>query len=185
VEGPSGVGAPEGNKSKGDKMPNSPINLSPVGSHPPTPTCNSQEKATKKESLRGFLPGLRKSSQIGAGDRPKSSSRRRDRTSKMLLAVLALFLITELPQGIMAFLSGLYGQEFFRKCYNSFAEVWDILALINSAINFILYCFMSKQFRTQFRNVFKLRNSCLQPKTKWTQILFFHQTTRKETITVV
>jgi len=159
--------------------------LSPLGSQPPTPTCSPQEKATTKETFRGFLPGLRKSSHAGAGDRPKSSSRRSDRTSKMLLAVLALFLITEFPQGIMAFLSGLYGQEFFRKCYNSFAEVWDILALINSAINFILYCFMSKQFRTQFRNVFKLHNNCIKPKTKWTQIPLCHQTTRKESTAIV
>lgn len=85
------------------------------------------------------------------GQHLKKCARRSDRTSRMLVAVLCLFLITEFPQGIMAFLSGLYGQEFFRQCYNSFAEIWDILALTNSAVNFLLYCFMSKQFRVQFR----------------------------------
>lgn len=31
----------------------------------------------------------------------------------------------------------------------------DILALTNSAINFILYCSMSRQFRSAFREVFR------------------------------
>lgn len=31
----------------------------------------------------------------------------------------------------------------------------DILALINSAINFILYCAMSRQFRTTFSVLFR------------------------------
>lgn len=35
----------------------------------------------------------------------------------------------------------------------------DILALINSAINFILYCSMSRQFRTTFNDLF--RPKCL------------------------
>lgn len=79
-----------------------------------------------------------------------------DRTSKLLIAVLFLFLVTEIPQGILAFLSGIYGELFFKQCYNPWAEVWDILALINSSINFILYCFMSKQFRIQFSSIFNL-----------------------------
>lgn len=33
-------------------------------------------------------------------------------------------------------------------------EIMDILALLNSAINFILYCAMSRQFRTTFNMVF-------------------------------
>lgn len=31
----------------------------------------------------------------------------------------------------------------------------DILALTNSAINFILYCSMSRQFRSAFREIFR------------------------------
>lgn len=34
------------------------------------------------------------------------------------------------------------------------AEVTDVLALINSAINFILYCTMSRQFRITFKLLF-------------------------------
>ncbi|KAJ8681201.1 hypothetical protein QAD02_016988 [Eretmocerus hayati] len=39
-----------------------------------------------------------------------------DRTTKMLLAVLLLFLLTEFPQGTLGLLS-LWSQDFFRTCY--------------------------------------------------------------------
>lgn len=78
-----------------------------------------------------------------------------DRTTRMLLAVLLLFLITEFPQGILALLSATMGEDFFRHCYDNLSEVMDLLALINSAINFILYCVMSRQFRTIFSQLFK------------------------------
>ncbi|EFN78137.1 Probable G-protein coupled receptor B0563.6 [Harpegnathos saltator] len=40
-----------------------------------------------------------------------------DRTTKMLLAVLALFLITEFPQGILGLFSVILGTSFFNTCY--------------------------------------------------------------------
>lgn len=40
-----------------------------------------------------------------------------DRTTRMLLAVLLLFLITEFPQGILGLLSVVLGQPFFLQCY--------------------------------------------------------------------
>jgi hypothetical protein len=75
----------------------------------------------------------------------------------MLVAVLLLFLITEFPQGILGLLSVILGKCFFRTCYYLFGEVMDILALLNGAINFILYCSMSRQFRTTFALLFKPR----------------------------
>lgn len=155
VEGPSG--------NHEESQPNG-ISKGTLSPCPASPSAHLENRKASKS----FLSGIgRRSSPAGLRNQKNPTSRRSDRTTKMLLAVLALFLITEFPQGIMAFLSGLYGQEFFRKCYNSFAEVWDILALINSAINFILYCFMSKQFRTQFRTVFKV-GRCFE--SKWSQV---------------
>jgi hypothetical protein len=92
------------------------------------------------------------------------SVKRTDRTTKMLVAVLILFLITELPQGILGLLSIILGKCFFRTCYHLFGEFMDILALLNGSINFILYCSMSRQFRTTFALLFK-------PKifTKWSK----------------
>jgi hypothetical protein len=84
-----------------------------------------------------------------------------DRTTRMLVAVLVLFLVTEIPQGVMALLSGVLGRQFFIKCYSTgMGEILDLLALLNSAINFLLYCSMSRQFRraarSQFRRLFSM-----------------------------
>ncbi|KAI5642988.1 serpentine type 7TM GPCR chemoreceptor srw domain-containing protein [Phthorimaea operculella] len=83
--------------------------------------------------------------------RQHKADKRTDRTTKMLLAVLLLFLVTELPQGILGLMSGLLGWCFFKRCYDLFGELMDFLALLNGAINFILYCSMSRQFRQTFR----------------------------------
>ncbi|XP_064109529.1 G-protein coupled receptor dmsr-1-like [Macrobrachium nipponense] len=74
-----------------------------------------------------------------------------EKTTKMLLTVLLLFLVTELPQGILSLLSGIFGHAFFVQCYHHWGEVMDLLALINGAVNFFLYYIMSHQFRLTFR----------------------------------
>ncbi|XP_069107372.1 G-protein coupled receptor dmsr-1-like [Argopecten irradians] len=68
------------------------------------------------------------------------------RTTVMLLAVLVLFLITELPQGILIVLS-LIRAGFFEDVYIPLGDVMDILALVNNGVNFILYCSMNREFR--------------------------------------
>ncbi|XP_053955467.1 G-protein coupled receptor dmsr-1-like [Anastrepha ludens] len=78
-----------------------------------------------------------------------------DRTTRMLLAVLLLFLITEFPQGIMGLLNTVLGDAFLMQCYLKLSDIMDILALLNSSINFILYCSMSRQFRTTFTKLFR------------------------------
>ena len=80
-------------------------------------------------------------------------SKRSIRTTRMLLTVVILFLITEIPQGIMSLLSGLI-EGFFHNVYTPLGDLLDILALINNGINFVLYCTMSKQFRDTFFSVF-------------------------------
>lgn len=77
-----------------------------------------------------------------------------DRTTRMLTVVLLLFILTEFPQGILGLLSALLGEAFYRNCYHKFGDLMDFLALLNSSINFILYCTMSRQFRETFSNIF-------------------------------
>ena len=77
-----------------------------------------------------------------------------DRTTRMLVAILIMFLIAEIPNGTVALLSGIYADEFHMVVYNNLGEVLDMLALFNSAINFILYCTMSRQFRKVFVKLF-------------------------------
>jgi len=96
----------------------------------------------------------RRAKLTGAGRKSADKERQTDRTTRMLLAVLMLFLITEFPQGILGLLTLLLGKRFFQDCYQNMGEVMDMLALVNSAINFILYCVMSRQFRNTFSLLF-------------------------------
>ena len=79
-----------------------------------------------------------------------SNSQHCDRTTRMLLAILLMFLITEFPSGLVALLSGILGDSFQLNVYHKLGEMMDLLALVNSAVNFILYCTMSRQFRKTF-----------------------------------
>ena len=87
--------------------------------------------------------------------RKSHSLRRTKQITRMLLAVLFLFLITEFPQGILGLLSCIMGNQFFHNCYTNFSEVMDISALTNCSINFMLYCTMNTQFRTTFIQLFR------------------------------
>ena len=51
-------------------------------------------------------------------------------------------------QGTLGLLSAIYGMQFYRECYNPLGDIMDMLALVNCSTNFLLYCFMSTQFRT-------------------------------------
>ena len=72
----------------------------------------------------------------------------------MLLVILILFLITEFPSGILALMVGIFGDRFMAEVYDPLGEIFDALALINSSINFILYCLMSRMFRKNFCQIF-------------------------------
>lgn len=47
-----------------------------------------------------------------------------DRTTKMLIAVLLLFLITEFPQGIMGLFSALLHEHFYIYCYQKLGKIF-------------------------------------------------------------
>uniref|UniRef100_A0A0K0EJJ5 G_PROTEIN_RECEP_F1_2 domain-containing protein n=1 Tax=Strongyloides stercoralis TaxID=6248 RepID=A0A0K0EJJ5_STRER len=92
-----------------------------------------------------------------------------DRTTRMLLTIVCVFLITEIPQGVMAVLTGIFSDEFRIHIYNSFGDFLDLMALCNACTTFIIYCTMSGQFRTEFQKVFmpeKLNNACKLPWNK-------------------
>ncbi|VDM63369.1 unnamed protein product [Angiostrongylus costaricensis] len=85
----------------------------------------------------------------------KVASRERvDRTTNMLLAIVFVMLFTEMPQGIMALLSGMISQEFRRHIYNNLGDLLDLFSLCEACMSFIIYCSMSGQFRNEFRRVF-------------------------------
>ncbi|OXA62113.1 sex peptide receptor [Folsomia candida] len=118
------------------------------------------EAKRRKAQLKGGGRGAAKGGEDGGGDR----------TTRMLLAVLLLFLMTEFPQGILGLLSLLLGDAFFRSCYLPLGDLMDIVALSNSAINFILYTAMSLKFRQVFMATFHLNKLCPQPNTQTTAV---------------
>jgi hypothetical protein len=67
-----------------------------------------------------------------------------------------------LSQGILGMLSAIFGQQFFYDCYNPVGEMMDMMALINSAANYILYCLMSSDFRQTLRKLSGLEDKPLK-----------------------
>ncbi|XP_064610860.1 G-protein coupled receptor dmsr-1-like [Liolophura sinensis] len=90
------------------------------------------------------------------------------RTTRMLLAVVVLFLVTELPQAVLIILS-VTVNDFFEYIYMPLGDTMDIVALINNAVNFVLYCTMGEQFRKTFLELFckfRLASDNKQPRIR-------------------
>lgn len=91
---------------------------------------------------------------LGRNGSLRGRGERVDRTTHMLLAIVAVMLMTELPQGIMAVLSGMLSEEFRIYIYNNLGDILDLFSLCGSCCSFIIYCSMSGQFRNEFHRVF-------------------------------
>ncbi|ESN98899.1 hypothetical protein HELRODRAFT_66868 [Helobdella robusta] len=86
------------------------------------------------------------------------------RTTVMLVAVVLSFVFVELPQGVLVALSGINYSFFFMEIYKPLGDIFDLLGLLNSIVNFVLYCTMSRQFRETFVNIFF--HCCINGKQK-------------------
>ena len=72
----------------------------------------------------------------------------------MLIIIWILFIIAELPQSILLFVSIIFHeQKVYEHIYMPLGDLMDIIVLFNSSINFILYCTMSCVFRSTFYNL--------------------------------
>ncbi|KAH9513194.1 hypothetical protein Btru_034351 [Bulinus truncatus] len=89
-----------------------------------------------------------------------------NRLTGMLLAIVVLFTLTELPQGILT-LMNVFVNCFTHVVYYKLGDLLDLMALINNAVNFVLYCTMSTQFRTTFAAIFCPRQT---RQSKWLQL---------------
>ena len=49
------------------------------------------------------------------------------------------------------------GQKFFLQCYDPVGEMMDLMALINSAINFFLYFLMSSEFNSTLKHIIGMK----------------------------
>ncbi|GAB6031342.1 hypothetical protein CHUAL_009126 [Chamberlinius hualienensis] len=79
------------------------------------------------------------------------------RTTKIVLAVALLFLVTDLTQGIFLICSAVYGNTFYFTCYSDILEVNHFLIIVDCAFNFVIYIIMSKEFRRNFNHIFLKR----------------------------
>lgn len=59
-----------------------------------------------------------------------ASEQQADRTTRMLLAVLLLFLITELPQAILGILSAALGEDFDTQCYRPLGKAYFVILIL-------------------------------------------------------
>jgi len=76
-----------------------------------------------------------------------------NRTTTMLLIVVVSFLLMEFPHGIFYIFCAI-SEDFFNDVYVPLGDLLDVLVLINSSINFFLFCVMSSQFRDKFKQIF-------------------------------
>jgi len=74
-------------------------------------------------------------------------------TTRLLTAVIVVFLACETPAGILSAGCAIFGQPFFDNVYQPLGSLTDLLALINSSVNFLIYCSMSQKFRSTFYEV--------------------------------
>uniref|UniRef100_A0A8R1HKG5 G_PROTEIN_RECEP_F1_2 domain-containing protein n=1 Tax=Caenorhabditis japonica TaxID=281687 RepID=A0A8R1HKG5_CAEJA len=118
---------------------------------------NSQHRPpsqTTRNGQRLSLTGVAGNEKLGRAGSLRGRGERVDRTTHMLLAIVAVMLMTELPQGIMAVLSGMLSAEFRISIYNNLGDILDLFSLCGSCCSFIIYCSMSGQFRNEFHRVF-------------------------------
>ncbi|CEF62505.1 G protein-coupled receptor, rhodopsin-like family and GPCR, rhodopsin-like, 7TM domain and 7TM GPCR, serpentine receptor class w (Srw) family-containing protein [Strongyloides ratti] len=83
---------------------------------------------------------------------------KKDKATTLLLGILIVFLLTELPQGIIIILSAIWTNDIFKEIYHYVADFLDLLSLINSSVHFFMYFIMSSRYRITFVNIVFRKN---------------------------
>ncbi|KAH7717832.1 Protein DMSR-5 [Aphelenchoides avenae] len=66
-----------------------------------------------------------------------------DRTTKVLIALLSVFLCTELPQGVLAILNAIFPDDIHQFIYSNVGEFLDLLSLLNCNTCVVVYPLVS------------------------------------------
>ncbi|GFO22667.1 sex peptide receptor-like [Plakobranchus ocellatus] len=107
--------------------------------------------------IQGMRQAKRRHLELTSGTFNQSAhSNRTDNKSGstgMLVAVVTLSILTETPQAVMIFWSRF--DEEVKTLYTLLGDLFDTLTIINSGVNFLLYCTMSSKFRKTFINVMR------------------------------
>ncbi|KAF8381744.1 dmsr-7 [Pristionchus pacificus] len=103
--------------------------------------------------LREAESKRRKLTNCSANGNNTKKGKTTDRTTVMLIVILAVFLITELPQGIICIMTAIYTHDMHNYIYAHLGDMLDLMSLLNSSVNFVLYCVMSSRYRKTFWTV--------------------------------
>ena len=102
----------------------------------------------KRRHLQRMQSSIQRTNNLDARER------RTYRTTRMLIIIVFLFALIEFPNGIINLLSGILDQQFVLQIYDKLGDLLDFFTIVNSSINFVLYCAMSHQFRKTFSSIF-------------------------------
>ncbi|KAF3854003.1 hypothetical protein F7725_014691 [Dissostichus mawsoni] len=89
-----------------------------------------------------------------------ASPRLLGKTTAMLLAITSVFSVLWAPRTVVV----IYHLYFTETGASTWPTTSNMLAMLNTAVNFFLYCFVSKPFRGAVRDVLLLRGGPLYPR---------------------
>uniref|UniRef100_A0A1I7YLW7 G_PROTEIN_RECEP_F1_2 domain-containing protein n=1 Tax=Steinernema glaseri TaxID=37863 RepID=A0A1I7YLW7_9BILA len=98
-----------------------------------------------------------------------SEDKRSDRITYMLLLMVAVFLTTELPQGIFAVCNAVFTSHFHGLVYMCIADILDLLSLINCYVGFIVFVTTGSKYRETLMTLVPfLKSRCTSNQTQLT-----------------
>lgn len=89
----------------------------------------------------------------------KKSSVEYNKTTLMLIIIVMIYVLSEIPIAISAFISGLQRAEshfFYFLLFSSVGEVMDLITILNATSNFFIYFTMCKKYRQNIKLLFQL-----------------------------
>merc|ERR1712150_150710 len=99
--------------------------------------------------------GLRRK-RIETGSILNINSKYKEEVTKSLLLVVAVFLLARLVCSINKFLSHLQEEDVeFQRSWYFMKPVEELLLILNSSINFLIYCLIAKKFQNEFLHLLK------------------------------
>ncbi|KAE9555730.1 hypothetical protein FO519_001082 [Halicephalobus sp. NKZ332] len=110
---------------------------------------NRRSRLSHGSGMSSGSSGLKSKNQ----NAPGGGKTQAERTTAMLILIVLCTMITELPQGILGVVVGL--EPAFSGAAQVLGNFTDLLSLLNSSVNFILYSTMSNLFRREFLNAFQ------------------------------
>lgn len=73
--------------------------------------------------------------------------------TKMFVVVTLLCVFVELPHGILNMMTAVFGHQFGREVYDNLGDFFEMLTLLFSSINFVIYCIMNNGYQRTFKNL--------------------------------